>query len=98
MKTTEETQDYILFKIEDGRQLNFNETMELLKMLNENIVKYKKLPQLAKEQLASITDDQTLLVEEYQIRLEDAVEVEDYEAAAYYFNQINNKQIKTRNK
>lgn len=89
MKTTEETQDYILFKIEDGRQLNFNETMELLKMLNENIVKYNKLPQLAKEQLASITDDQTLLVEEYQIRLEDAVEVEDYEAAAYYFNQIN---------
>jgi excinuclease UvrABC helicase subunit UvrB len=95
MNTTKLTteQNYILSKIEDERQLNFNETMELEKMISDNIIDYDQLSlsvinQL--EMLAEVKQEETQsMIEIYQERLDNVVAVENYEDAAYYRDQIN---------
>ena len=96
MNTTKQLtdqQDYILFKIEDGRNLSFEETMVLEKMIYENIIDYDELPQSiirVLEILAEVKQEETqAMIENYQDKLNKVVAVENYEDAAYYRDQIN---------
>ena len=96
MNTTKQLtdqQDYILFKIEDGRNLSFEETMVLEKMIYENIIDYDQLPQSiirVLEILAEVKQEETqAMIENYQDKLNKVVAVENYEDAAYYRDQIN---------
>jgi predicted metal-binding transcription factor (methanogenesis marker protein 9) len=96
MNTTKQLtdqQDYILFKVEDGRNLSFEETMVLEKMIYENIIDYDQLPQSiirVLEILAEVKQEETqAMIENYQDKLNKVVAVENYEDAAYYRDQIN---------
>lgn len=96
MNTTKQLTDqqhYILFKVEDGRNLSFEETMVLEKMIYENIIDYDQLPQSiirVLEILAEVKQEETqAMIENYQDKLNKVVAIENYEDAAYYRDQIN---------
>jgi excinuclease UvrABC helicase subunit UvrB len=92
-KQLTDQQDYVLFKIEDGRYLSFEETMVLEKMIYENIIGYDQLPQSiirVLEILVEIKAEETQsMIENYQEKLDKVVADENYEDAAYYRDQIN---------
>jgi hypothetical protein len=95
MQTTKLTteQNYILFKIQDERTLNFNETMELEKMIAENIIDYDQLSLSAIHQLEMLAEvkqeEPASMIEVYQERLDIVVALENYEEAVYFRDQIN---------
>lgn len=93
MQTTTEQQNYILFLIGDERQLNFNQVMQLEKMIAENIIDYDQLPQsviTTLEMLAEVKQEEPAsMIEVYQEQLDIVVAVENYEEAVYYRDQIN---------
>lgn len=87
-----EQEEIVLFKLEDGRQLNFYDSKVLLSILDNKKVDINKLPQNALIQ--AIEFKSFLILEKNgffdteQYELEKAIQEERYEDAVYYRNLI----------